>query len=46
MPRCGEKTTQAESAPDDATAPSGSEMILLVEDEESLRAVMKSYLQN
>ena len=46
MPRCMEKATQAESVQDDATAPSGTEMILLVEDEESLRAVMKSYLQN
>lgn len=46
MPRCMEKAAQAESVPDDITAPSGTEMILLVEDEESLRAVMKSYLQN
>ena len=46
MPLCLEKAAQAESVPDDTTAPSGTEMILLVEDEESLRAVMKSYLQN
>ncbi len=46
MPRSQEKAAQAESVPDDTTAPSGTEMILLVEDEESLRAVMKSYLQN
>ena len=46
MPRCMEKAAQAESVQDDTTAPSGTEMILLVEDEESLRAVMKSYLQN
>jgi PAS domain S-box-containing protein len=46
MPRCMEKASQAESVPDDTTAPSGTEMILLVEDEESLRTVMKSYLQD
>jgi two-component system, cell cycle sensor histidine kinase and response regulator CckA len=46
MPRCMEKASQAESVPDDTTAPSGTELILLVEDEESLRTVMKSYLQN
>jgi len=46
MPRSEEKTAQADSAQLDTTAPSGTEMILLVEDEESLRAVMKSYLQN
>ena len=46
MPRSQEKAAQAESVADDTTAPSGTEMILLVEDEESLRAVMKSYLQS
>jgi DNA-binding NtrC family response regulator len=46
MPRSQEKAAQAESVQDDITAPSGTEMILLVEDEEPLRAVMKSYLQN
>jgi two-component system cell cycle sensor histidine kinase/response regulator CckA len=46
MPRCMEKAAQAESLQDDTTAPSGTEVILLVEDEESLRTVMKSYLQN
>jgi signal transduction histidine kinase/ActR/RegA family two-component response regulator len=46
MPRCMERASQAEPVPDDTTAPSGTEMILLVEDEESLRTVMKSYLQN
>jgi len=46
MPRCMEKAAQAESVQDDTTAPSGTEVILLVEDEESLRTVMKSYLQN
>ena len=46
LPRSEEKAAQADSAQLDTTAPSGTEMILLVEDEESLRAVMKSYLQN
>src|SRR5260370_42665211 len=46
MPRSQEKAAQAESDQDDITAPSGTEMILLVEDEEPLRAGMKSYLQN
>ncbi len=46
LPRSQEKAAQAESGQDDTTAPSGTELILLVEDEESLRTVMKSYLQN
>src|SRR6266436_1549792 len=46
MPRSQEEAAQADSLADDTTAPSGTEMILLVEDEESLRAVMKSYLQS
>lgn len=46
MLRSQEKAAQAESVADDTTAPSGTERILLVEDEESLPAVMKSYLQS
>jgi two-component system, cell cycle sensor histidine kinase and response regulator CckA len=46
MPRSTEKAAQAKSAEGETTAPCGTEVILLVEDEESLRAVMKSYLQN
>jgi two-component system cell cycle sensor histidine kinase/response regulator CckA len=46
MPRTCEKAAQPESLQSETTAPLGTEMILLTEDEESLRAVMKSYLQN
>jgi len=46
MPRSREKAAQPESIQDELTAPSGTEVILLVEDEESLRTVMKSYLLN
>ncbi|HXN53587.1 MAG TPA: PAS domain S-box protein [Candidatus Acidoferrum sp.] len=46
MPRSREKAAQPESIQDELTAPSGTEVILLVEDEESLRTVMKSYLVN
>jgi len=46
MPRSQEKAAQPESLQSETLAPTGTEVILLVEDEESLRAVMKSYLQN
>ena len=46
MPRSHEKAAQPESLQSETLAPTGTEVILLVEDEESLRAVMKSYLQN
>ena len=46
MPRTQEKESQPDSIQSESTAQSGTEVILLVEDEEALRAVMKSYLQN
>jgi two-component system, cell cycle sensor histidine kinase and response regulator CckA len=46
MPRSAEKAAQPEPSQGETAAPSGTETILLVEDEEALRAVMKSYLQN
>jgi two-component system, cell cycle sensor histidine kinase and response regulator CckA len=46
MARSMEKATQPEPSQGETTAPSGTETILLVEDEEPLRAVMKDYLQN
>jgi CheY-like chemotaxis protein len=46
MPRSTEKPTQPISMQSEITAASGTELILLVEDEEALRAVVKSYLQN
>jgi len=46
MPRSTERAAQPEPSQSETAAPSGTEMILLVEDEEPLRAVMKSYLQN
>jgi two-component system, cell cycle sensor histidine kinase and response regulator CckA len=46
MPRSTEKAAQPEPSQGETAAPSGTETILLVEDEEALRAVMKSYLQN
>ncbi len=46
MPRSTEKAAQPEPSQGETAAPSGTETILLVEDEEPLRAVMKSYLQN
>jgi DNA-binding NtrC family response regulator len=46
VPRSREKVAAAESTRPEGTAPGGKELVLLVEDEESLRAVMKSYLQN
>lgn len=46
MPRSREKAVQPESMRSETTAAGGTELILLVEDEEALRAVMRSYLQN
>jgi len=46
VPRSREKVAATETSQHEAAAPGGTEVLLLVEDEESLRAVMKSYLQN
>jgi two-component system cell cycle sensor histidine kinase/response regulator CckA len=46
VPRSHEKATQMNAHQDETIALPGTEVILLVEDEEPLRAVMKSYLQN
>jgi two-component system cell cycle sensor histidine kinase/response regulator CckA len=46
MPRSQEAASQAEPALDETAPQCGTEFILLVEDEEPLRAVMKSYLQS
>ena len=45
IPRCYEKSDHGESARVETTVPTGTEAILLVEDEEPLRAVMKNYLE-
>src|SRR5258708_20622353 len=46
MPQSKEKVSQLEPIQNETASPSGAEMILLVEDEESLRSVVKIYLQN
>ena len=46
VPRSREKLAVTETTPPEAAAPGGAEVILLVEDEGSLRTVMKGYLQN
>jgi PAS domain S-box-containing protein len=46
MPRTQDKATQPGSIQNESGAQCGTETILLVEDEEALRGVMKLYLQN
>ena len=46
IPQSKEKASQVEPIQNETASPSGAEMILLVEDEESLRSVVKIYLQN
>ena len=46
MPRSLERAAQPKPTQSETTASGGTELILLVEDEEALRAVMKSYLEN
>ena len=46
MPRSMELATQLDNNQDETAAPTGTELILLVEDEDPLRAVTKTYLQN
>ncbi len=46
MPQSKERAAQAEPVQNETVSPSGTEVILLVEDEESFRSVVKIYLQN
>lgn len=46
LPLTAEAAAETQEAQREVIAPYGSEVILLVEDEDSLRAVTKSYLQN
>lgn len=45
LPLCADGVASAEARPSERIVPSGKELILLVEDEESLRIVTKGYLE-